>query len=61
LAGLYRLQIPAETRDSLIFQNIQAGTVAYPASYSVVSRASFLGCKGARTWHWPLTSTLFWG
>jgi len=49
LAGLSRLQIPAQTRDSLIFQNIQAGTVAHPASYSMISRVSFLGCKAART------------
>jgi len=49
LAGLSRLQIPAQTRKSLILPNIQADIVAHPASYSVASRASFVGCKAART------------
>jgi hypothetical protein len=42
-------------RKSLL-HNVQTGSEANPASYSMGTGASFLGGKAAETWSWPLAS-----
>jgi len=37
-------------------QNVQIGSEAHPASYSVGTGGSFPGCKTVGAWSWKLTS-----
>jgi hypothetical protein len=36
--------------------HVQNGSEAYPASYPMGDRGSFLGGRAAGAWNWPLTS-----
>jgi len=36
---------------------VKTDSEAHPASYPMDTRGSLPGCKAARTWSWPLTST----
>jgi hypothetical protein len=43
------VRFPADSRDSLLFCNVQTGSVAQPVSYAMGNGASYLGYNAAGT------------
>jgi hypothetical protein len=46
----------AEVRDYSLLRNVQTGSGAHLASYTMGTVSCFPGGKAAGTWTWPLTS-----
>jgi hypothetical protein len=54
-------EIWAGARDFSLLQNIQTGSGAHPASYSMGMGGYFLRSEAGGTWGWPLTFVYFQG
>jgi hypothetical protein len=52
----YGVRFPAEERDFSRLHNVQTGTVAYLASYTMGNGGSFPVGEGVGEWRWLLTS-----
>jgi hypothetical protein len=51
---------PAGAREFSLLRNIQTGSVAHPASYSMAPRDALPWDKATGAWSWPLTSITWW-